>query len=450
MNHAHFPAAAQAAQADQAASSSATAHRTRARFGILALLAGGTMINYLDRSVAGIAAPSMSHELGLTPALMGVIFSAFSWTYTASQIPGGILLDRVGTRWTYFFALTLWSLFTGLQGLALGFVSLLIMRLLIGIAEAPCFPTNSRVVAMWFPQSERARATGIYTFAEYVGLAFLSPLLFWLEHRYGWRALFGIVGAVGVVFGGVWLTRFREPHQAKRANQAELDYIKAGGGVVDGSKDATQFAWSQIGALLKKRSMLGICFGQFACNSTNVFFLTWFPTYLVTERHMPWLKVGLIAVLPFIAASVGTLAGGWISDAMLRRGISLNWSRKLPVITGLLAASSIVLANYVDSTAAVIAILCVAYFSQGMSALAWMIVSDIAPKGLLGLSGGLFNLFANAAGIVTPLVIGLIVNATGSFVYALAFISAVTLVGALCYLFVVGDIRRIELSDLTA
>jgi ACS family D-galactonate transporter-like MFS transporter len=144
---------------------------------------------------------------------------------------------------------------------------------------------------------------------------------------------------------------------------------------------------------------------------------------------------------------VGTLAGGWISDAMLRRGISLNWSRKLPVIAGLLAAAAIVLANYVESTAAVIAILCVAYFAQGMSALAWMIVSDIAPKGLLGLSGGIFNLFANAAGIVTPLVIGLIVNATGSFGYALAFISAITLVGALSYIFVVGDIKRIELQS---
>jgi MFS transporter, ACS family, D-galactonate transporter len=429
----------------RAGTAESSAVRTRARFGILALLAIGTMINYLDRSVAGIAAPSMSHELGLTPALMGVIFSAFSWTYTASQIPGGVLLDRIGTRWTYFFALTLWSLFTGLQGLATGFVSLIVMRLLIGAAEAPCFPTNSRVVAIWFPQSERARATGVYTFAEYVGLAFLSPLLFWFEHRYGWRVLFGTVGAVGVVFGAIWLMRFREPHQSKSANREELNYIASGGGVVDGSRDVTKFRWSDIGALLRQRSMLGICIGQFACNSTNVFFLTWFPTYLVTERHMPWLKVGLVAVLPFIAASVGTIAGGWISDAMLRRGISLNWARKLPVIAGLLGAASIALANYVESTSAVIAILCIAYFAQGMSALAWMIVSDIAPKGLLGLSGGIFNLFANAAGIVTPLVIGLIVGATGSFVYALAFISAVTLAGALSYLFVVGDIKRIVL-----
>lgn len=417
--------------------------RTRTRFMILALISGGTMINYLDRSVMGIAAPSISADLGLNAALMGVIFSAFSWTYAAAQIPGGILIDRLGTKFTYWLALTLWSLFTGLQGLAQGFLSLLGMRFLVGVTEAPCFPTNSRVVATWFPQSERARATGIYTFAEYTGLAFLTPLLFWLLHAYGWRFLLMAVGLLGVLYGLVWWRKYHEPHQSTSANRAELDYIAAGGGVVDGGQKATVFRWSQIPALLRHRNMLGICLGQFACNSTNVFFLTWFPTYLVIERHMPWLKVGWVAVLPFIAASLGTLAGGWLSDALLRRGYSLNLARKLPVIAGLLTASVIVLANYVQSDAWVIAILCVAYFAQGMSALAWMIVSDIAPKGLLGLSGGLFNLFANAAGIVTPLTIGLIVSATGSFVWALAFVATITALGALCYLFMVRDLRRL-------
>jgi ACS family D-galactonate transporter-like MFS transporter len=349
----------------------------------------------------------------------------------------------LGTKFTYWLALTLWSLFTGLQGLAQGFLSLLGFRLLVGASEAPCFPTNSRVVATWFPQSERARATGIYTFAEYVGLAFLTPLLFWVLHAYGWRILLVAVGILGVLYGLVWWRKYHEPHESTTANQAELDYIAAGGGVVDGGQKATRFSWSQIPALLKHRNMLGICLGQFACNSTNVFFLTWFPTYLVTERHMPWLKVGWVAVLPFIAASLGTLAGGWLSDALLRRGYSLNVARKLPVIAGLLTASVIVLANYVDSDALVIAILCVAYFAQGMSALAWMIVSDIAPKGLLGLSGGVFNLFANAAGIVTPLTIGVIVTTTGSFVWALAFVSSITVLGALCYLFMVRDLRRL-------
>ena len=421
---------------------------TRARFVILTLIAIGTTINYLDRSVVGIAAPSMTAELGLSAALMGVIFSAFSWTYTLSQIPAGILLDRFGTRRVYYAALTLWSLFTGLQSLATGFVSMLGLRLAMGVAEAPCFPTNSRVVATWFPQNERARATGIYTFAEYVGLAFLTPLLFWILGEFGWRALFAIVGAVGVLYGFVWLAKYHGPHESKTANQAEIDLIAAGGGIVDGKNRAPRFQWSQIPALLRERSMLGICIGQFACNSTNVFFLTWFPTYLAVERHMAWLKVGFIAILPFIAACVGTLFGGWFSDFLLKRGVSLNMARKGPVIAGLLLASVIVGANYVESNAVVIAILCVAYFAQGMSALAWMIVSDIAPKELLGLSGGVFNLFANAAGIVTPLAIGVIVSATGSFVGALAFISVVTLIGALTYIFVVGDLKRIEIVRL--
>lgn len=202
--------------------------RTRTRFMILALISGGTMINYLDRSVMGIAAPSISADLGLNAAMMGLIFSAFSWTYAAAQIPGGILIDRLGTKLTYWLALTLWSLFTGLQGLAQGFLSLLGMRFLVGVTEAPCFPTNSRVVATWFPQSERARATGIYTFAKYTGLAFLTPLLFWVLHAYGWRFLLMAVGLLGILYGLVWWRKYHEPHQSTSANQAELDYIAAG------------------------------------------------------------------------------------------------------------------------------------------------------------------------------------------------------------------------------
>jgi len=420
-----------------------TVRPTRTRFMILGLIAGGTMINYLDRSVMGIAAPSITADLGLNAAMMGLVFSAFSWTYAASQIPGGIMLDRLGTKFTYWLAITLWSLFTGLQGLAQGFLSLIGIRLLVGVAEAPCFPANSRVVAMWFPQNERARATSVYTVAEYCGLAFLTPLLFWVLQSYGWRVLLMSVGVTGILYGVLWWCKFHEPHQSSSANQAELDYIEAGGGVVDGARTVTAFKWSQIPQLLKHRSMLGICMGQFACNSTNVFFLTWFPTYLVVERHMPWLKVGLIAVLPFIAASVGTLFGGWLSDRMLSRGVSLNWSRKTPVLIGLLMASVIVFANYVESDAVVVAILCVAYFAQGMGSLAWMIVSDIAPKGMMGLSGGLFNLFANAAGIVMPLAIGVIVTATGSFVWALGLVTVISILGACSYLFLVKDIRRL-------
>jgi ACS family D-galactonate transporter-like MFS transporter len=362
------------------------------------------------------------------------------------QIPGGIFLDRFGTKLTYFLSLTFWSLSTLLHGIATNLASLLTFRFALGVSEAPCFPTNSRVVATWFPQQERAFATGVYTVGEYVGLAFLSPLLFWIMGAFGWRALFVVVGVAGVLFGLFWWVSYREPHESKTVNQAELDYIAAGGGIVTPKAANTKFEWRLVGQLLRFRQLVGICIGQFAGNSTLVFFLTWFPTYLATERHMGWLKIGFFTVLPFIAASVGVLFGGWLSDWLLRRGRSANIARKLPIITGLLLASVIVAANYVDSDYMVIGILSLAFFAQGMAALGWTLVSDIAPKGLLGLTGGIFNFAANLAGIITPLVIGFIVAATGSFFGALAFISVVALIGAFSYIFVVGDIKRIELE----
>jgi ACS family D-galactonate transporter-like MFS transporter len=420
--------------------------RTKARLIVLALISAGTMINYLDRAVLGVAAPSMTRELGIDPVVMGVIFSAFSWTYAAAQIPGGAFLDRFGTRLAYFWSVASWSVFTLLQGFVTGLASLLTFRLGLGIAEAPCFPANSRVLSSWFPQDERARATGVYSIGQYFGLAFLSPLLFLIADKLGWRALFIIAGVAGLLFSVVWLRIYREPHESRSINQAELDYIAAGGGL--GSKGvATPFAWGNIRKLLRHRQIVGASIGQFAGNSTLVFFLTWFPTYLATERHMEWLQVGFYAVMPFIAASVGVLSGGWISDMLIKWTGSATLGRKLPILAGLLLASTIVSANYVNSNHAVIAIMSVAFFGQGMVNLGWTLITDVAPKKLIGLTGGVFNLCANLAGIVTPLVIGFIVGRTGSFVGALAYIAVVAIIGALSYIFIVGEVRRVEIED---
>jgi ACS family D-galactonate transporter-like MFS transporter len=430
-------------RADRPAAASAGARRSRIRFVMLALIATGTLINYLDRTILGIAAPGLTRELAINAAWMGIVFSAFSWTYAASQIPGGVLLDRLGTRLTYFLSVASWSLITLLHWTAGGLVSLLGLRLGLGVAESPCFPANGRVVATWFPRQERALATGVYTFGEYVGLAFLSPILFAMMAAFGWRSLFVAGGAAGLIFAGIWWLAYREPWES-RANQAEIDHIVAGGGLV-ARPERTPFSWAGAGRLMGRRQMWGICLGQFAGNSTLVFFLTWFPTYLAVERHMDWLKIGFFAVLPFIAASVGVLFGGWWSDRMLRQGRSPNVARKLPIILGLLLASTIVLANFTDDNRIVIAILSLAFFAQGMAALGWTLVSDLAPEGMLGITGGIFNLAANLAGIVTPIVIGFILAATGSFFYALAFIAMVAMLGAMSYIFILGDVQRIEL-----
>jgi MFS transporter, ACS family, D-galactonate transporter len=333
-----------------------------------------------------------------------------------------------------------------LQGFATGLASLLTFRLGLGVAEAPCYPTNSRVLSTWFPQHERARATGVYSIGQYFGLAFLSPLLFLIVERLGWRALFLIAGVAGLVFAAIWIRLYRDPHESTSVNQAELDYIEAGDGLGFKGK-ATPFAWRNIGKLLRHRQILGASIGQFAGNSTLVFFLTWFPTYLATERGMDWLKVGFYAVMPFIAASVGVLSGGWISDMLIKRTGAATLGRKLPILAGLLLASTIVIANFVDSDELVIAVMSLAFFGQGMVNLGWTLITDVAPKRLIGLTGGVFNLCANLAGIVTPLVIGVIVEATGSFVGALAYIAVIALIGALSYLFIVGDVHRVEVDE---
>ncbi|HDX8560321.1 TPA: MFS transporter [Klebsiella oxytoca] len=420
---------------------------SRRRIGILALLAVGTMINYLDRTVLGIAAPQLTAELGIDAAMMGIVFSAFAWTYALAQIPGGIFLDRFGNKVTYFLALTLWSLFTMFHGLAVGLKSLLLCRFGLGVSEAPCFPVNSRVVSAWFPQQERAKATAVYTVGEYLGLACFSPLLFWIMGSFGWRELFISVGAVGVMFALVWWRCYREPHEDKHLNQQERELIVNGGGMSTGAEQHTAFSWPLIRQLLAKRQILGASIGQFAGNTVLVFFLTWFPTYLATERHMPWIKVGFFAIMPFLAAAGGVMFGGWVSDKLLKATGSANLGRKLPIIAGLLMASTIISANWLTSDLAVILVMSFAFFGQGMVGLGWTLISDIAPKGLGGLTGGLFNFCANLAGILTPLIIGFIVAASGNFFYALVYIGGAALLGVAAYVFILGDVKRIELSQ---
>ena len=427
---------------------SSAARRTHVRWvPTLALIAIGTMINYLDRTVLGIAAPLLSSDLALSPTEMGLVFSAFSWSYAALQIPGGIFLDRYGTRLTYSLSLGLWSAFTALMGLVRGLPALIATRVGLGTFEAPCFPANSRIMATWFPQQERARGNAIYACGQTVGLGLLSAPLFWITRQLGWRGLFFVVGGLGVAFAVVFWVVYRDPGQSARVNRAELDYIEAGGGG-EYRGQPTRFRWKYIGELLRHRQVVGASLGQFAGNSTLVFFLTWFPTYLVTARGMDYIKAGFMTSLPYLAASAGVLVGGVVSDALLKRTGSANLARKLPVVSGLMLASVIIAANYVPAgnNVAVVLIMSAAFFGQGMTNLGWTVVSDIAPKTLMGLTGGIFNFTTNLAGIITPLVIGFAYQRTGSFFGPLVYIAVVAVLGAISYIAILGDVHRLEVA----
>lgn len=415
---------------------------SRLRFAILALLSLAVAVNYLDRAVIGIAIPAIARDFHLSPLAMGVVFSAFSWSYFAAQIPGGLALDRFGARLVYLVALTGWSLATLMHATANSLAALLGWRIGLGVFEAPCFPANSNIVGAWFPRAERARAIGIYTAAEYVALGFASPLLIWLMAAHGWRALFLVSGLLGLLLVPLWWWLYREPGQHPRITTDELALIRAGGG----RTESKSFRPGQLWALARHPQIAALCLGQFAVYSTFVFFLTWFPTYLATARHMAWMTLGFYAALPYLAGFFGILFAGFLSDALLARGASLNLARKLPVIAGLLGASTIVAAVYVSNTAAVVAILSLAFFSQAMSSSGWSVLPEIAPPGALGMVGSLFSAAANLSGIVTPLVIGAIYQQTGSFYGALLFVGAVAALGAAAWIFGVGDVKPIALE----
>jgi ACS family D-galactonate transporter-like MFS transporter len=402
-------------------------------------------INYLDRSNLSVAATGLASDLRLDPVRLGLIFSAFGWTYSFFQIPGGWLVDRIGPRAMYASACGLWSLATIAQGFAGTFLFLFGLRLLLGVFEAPTFPTCNRLVTAWFPERERAGAIGFYTAGQYAGLAFLTYFLVLAQRHFGWRSVFLLTGAIGLAWAAFWYGVYRDPGRSRRLSDGERDLIRAGGGCVDGQPaPGRRFALdpADLRFVLTQRSLWGMYLGQFALNAVPWFFLTWFPTYLVAYRHFDFVRGWYFSSLPFLAAFCGVIAGGVFSDFLVRRGVSPTVARKAPIIGGMLLSTCIVGPNFVGDPGWVVFFLCAAFFGNGFASITWVLVSLMAPRRLLGLTGGVFNFFGNLTAMVVPLMIGFIVR-NGRFGPALAFVSALTLAGALSHILLVGRVERL-------
>lgn len=430
---------------DPAIADAATQKPTRIRYFILALLLTATILNYVDRTNLGIAAPFLSKELGLDKVQMGQIFAAFGLAYAFALVPGGIIADLLGSRIAYAFALVTWSLATLTQGLATGFNMLFGSRLAVGALECPAFPSNARAVTFWFPTKERGFATSVYITGQYIGTPIFAGLLLWMANDFGWRSVFFTTGFAGILLGLFWYALYRDPLDHPAANAAEIEEIRAGGGLV-GSKKGETFEWRKAVSLLGYRPVLAICLGKYCNNTILVFFTTWFMTYLVEARHMTMIKVGFFQALPFLGATAGILLAGFFSDFFIRRGCSMSSARKAPLIIGTLLASSIIFVNFVESDAVVIAILTVSFFAQGVASSSWAAVSEIAPRQYIGLTSGITSLAADLAGISTPIIIGYILHATGSFYWALNFMGVVCLLGAFSYSVLLGPLYRIEMD----
>ncbi|UOT02188.1 MFS transporter [Rhodococcus opacus] len=427
-------------------STTVAAQASKARVLIAVMLFVTVVINYMDRANLSIAMPAIADEMDLSKAQQGLLLSAFGWTYAALQIPGGWLVDRIPPRLLYPACLILWSVATAFMGVIGGFVALIALRLLVGVFEAPAYPINNRVATAWYPERERATVIGFYTSGQFIGLALLTPFLSWLQSVLSWHWVFIVTGTIGAVWGAVWYAFYREPRDS-RANDAEIDLIRDGGGLVDladeQQPERPAVTRNDVATVLGRRKLWGIYLGQFCLTSTLWFFLTWFPTYLVEYRDMDYIKSGFLASLPFVAALVGVLFSGVFSDFLLRKGVSLGVARKGPIIVGLLLTVAMIGANFTDSTAMVIVFLSIAFFGNGLASITWSLVSALAPERLLGLTGGMFNFIGNLSSIATPIVIGLLVT-EDSFAPGFVYMTVVTAVGVASYVFLVGRVERVR------
>jgi ACS family glucarate transporter-like MFS transporter len=430
--------------------------KTHVRYLILLMLFVASTFSYGDRVVLSIAGVALSRDLHLDALRLGYLFSGFGWAYVAAQLPAGGLLDRFGSKLIYGLSIICWSMCALLAGLTgylpavAAFYALFLVRLLSGLAQAPVFPGNGRIVAAWFPAAERGRASAIFNSSQYFALVLFAPLLGWMVLTWGWKQCFWFAGAIGLALSAVWFKVIEGVKTHPRISQQEIDHIEQGGGLANLDTNArarsNTLTWASVRWLLSNRMLVGIYLGQYCITTLTWFFLTWFPIYLSQARHMSIVKVGFLAALPALCGCAGGILGGVVSDRLLRAGRSLSFARKTPIVIGMSLSMTMIACNYVNTQTAVMVLMSLAFFGKGFGALGWTVISDTSPKGLIGLNGGLFNLIGNMAGVTTPIIIGYLVKRTGSFQDALIFVGLTALLAIVAYLPIVGEIKRVEMN----
>src|SRR6185503_4882388 len=371
----------------------------------------------------------MRKELGLTPTELGFIFSAFAYPYAAMQIAGGWAADRFGPRRVLAILSLIWAAATMLTGLAWSVASLVWFRLLVGVGEGGAFPTATRALTCWLPVRERAFAQGItHSFAR-LGGAVTPPIVLAIVARYGWREAFYALGAVSLAWTALWLVSFRDsPDQHPWVTGEELAVIHAGGGSRRGARRPTP--WRQIAGRMWLVTLVDFCYGW-----SLWVFLTWLPSYLSDARGFKLQQMAIMTTLPLLAGVVGDTLGGVVSDTIFRRTGNLRLARRAPLVVGLAGAFAFLLpAIATGSAVGAVSLLAAAFFFLELTnAVLWTLPIDIAGE-YAGTAGGMMNTGFGVAGMISPVVFGILIQRTGRYDLPLTISAVLLLVGALCSL----------------
>ena len=358
--------------------------------------------------------------------------------YAFAQLPTGLLVDRVGPRKLLGLGLSLWSLAQTLAGFVGSLSQLWWARLFLGIGEAPQFPSGARVVSDWFNVKDRGFPTGIFNSAASVGPALAPPILTALMLAFGWRIMFITMGVLGFITAAVWFAVYQDPE--RRATAEDRTYIRAGD--TDQAAAVTLPQWVRLFRLRTTWGMvcgnLGMVCGNFCVGYLAWIYFAWLPGYLEIQHHVSIAKTGIYAAIPPLLGIFGSLIGGYLSDRLAARGVTPLNSRKIPIVGGILGtATCTILAAYSGGlTSAMIFISAAVFFSTVTTGTVWALVTAAAPPNYVASIGTIQN-FGYLGGTCSPILTGLIVDRTGSFVMALVLGAAISLTGALIYLFAV-------------
>jgi sugar phosphate permease len=393
-------------------------------------------INYLDRGALSVANPAIRSDLGVSIGEMGLLLSAFAWSYALVQLPVGGLVDRLGPRVLLGVGMTLWSLAQAAGGLVTSFGQFIWARILLGVGEAPQYPTSARVVSNWFAVRDRGVPTGVFNAASPLGAALAPPLLTLLMLSFNWRWMFIAMGVVGLVAAAIWALVYRDP-DALGLSTEERAYLSDD--AAPGTTEKPTFAeWRSLFAY---RTTWGMILGFFGSVYLNWVFLTWLPGYLEIERHMSTFGTGFASAIPFFCGFLGCLVAGWFSDLLTRRSTSPIRSRKIPVVVAMvgMALFTVPAALVASNVVALACISVVVFLANAASACSWALATAAAPPNRIASLGAVQNFGGFLGGALAPILTGAIAQATHSFVPALLTGAAIAFVSALIYLFVVRD-----------
>ena len=399
------------------------------RWVICTLLLIGVTKNYMDRQVLGVLKTTLQHDLGWNEITYSNLVLIFQAAYALGMLVIGPVLDRLGTRWGYSLSMVFWSVASMAHAACHSVFSFAVARSALGLGESGVFPASIKTVAEWFPQKERALATGVFNAGSNIG-AILTPLIIpWITFRYGWRMAFLFTGALGFIWLAFWVVLYRRPEEHPRLSRPELDYITG-----NRIPPVPKIRWIK---LLPHRETWAFAIGKFMTDPIWWFLLFWIPDFLQRTHGLKLTQIGIPITVIYLLADVGSVAGGWFSSAMIRRGKTVNVARKTALLVCAVSVVPIIFAYHTESLwSAVLLIGLAAAAHQGFSANIFTLTSDIFPGEAVGSVVGFGGMAGAVGGMLMAKIVGYVLQWTGSyripfFIAGFAYLAAAAVIHSL-------------------